>query len=228
MLCLPNAGGGATVYHSWAGKLPEGTELLAVRYPGRQERLAEPPMHSVAELVEGMYAELGPFLDLPLVLFGHSVGASIAHELALRLEREHDDVPALLVVSAGRGPGRGLPPEQADVTDEELINAITTLGGAQASAYEDPEMRALLLPMLRADYTVRATYEPSVKQVRCPVISYVGDADPGCSVPEARSWSQVAYSKFTCEVFPGGHFYLVPQQDAVLANLTPHLVALSW
>lgn len=228
LVALPNAGGGATVFHSWPEQLPAGTQLLAVRYPGRQERLAEDPMGSVAELAGAIADELGGLLDVPLTLFGHSVGASIAHEVALQLQERTGDQPELLVVSAGRGPGRGRPPGSEVVDDADLIREIVQLGGAGAAAYADPDLRALLMPMLRADFRMRATYAPSTTPVRCPVVSYVGDADPGCSVEEAGSWEQVAGAGFDLRVFPGNHFFLVPEQADVLADLSKRIAGQSW
>lgn len=228
LVALPNAGGGATVFHSWPGQLPEGTQLLAARYPGRQERLAEDPMPSVAALADAIAAELDGVRDLPLALFGHSVGASIAYEVALRLQGDGGEPPALLVVSAGRGPGRGRPPGPVEVEDADLIAEVVLLGGAEAAAYEDPDLRELLMPMLRADYRVRATYAPGTDPVYCPVVAYVGDADPGSSVDEAGSWEQVAPAGFDVRVFPGGHFYLVPEEHAVLTDLSIRLAELSW
>ncbi|HZM76914.1 MAG TPA: alpha/beta fold hydrolase [Candidatus Limnocylindrales bacterium] len=228
LVCLPNGGGAATFYRSWPAALPAGTELLAVRYPGRQERLAEPPLESVAQIVDGVAEAVKPLLDRPIVIFGHSIGASIGHELAIRMEEEFDHPPAMLVISSGRAPGLGRPPQHGEVTDEEIIAEIGRLGGAQASTFADPEFLELLMPMLRADFQVRAGYTPSRKQVSCPVVSYVGDEDPGCSVAEAGSWSEIAAVEFDLKVFAGNHFYLIPRQAEVLADLSQRIAGLSW
>lgn len=60
--------------------------MVAVQYPGRQERRTEPLVDSIEELADLIVPELEPWLDRPLTFFGHSMGASPAYEVALRLE----------------------------------------------------------------------------------------------------------------------------------------------
>ncbi|MEN3615167.1 alpha/beta fold hydrolase [Plantactinospora sp. ZYX-F-223] len=227
-MCLPNAGSGATVYRGWAGQLPSGTELLAVKYPGRQDRLAEPPIDDMERLVEQLAEALAPQIPGPFAIFGHSVGASIGHELALLLENRYDRTASTLFVSAGRAPGRGRPPQPAVVTEEALLVEIERLGGADRAMLADPEMRALVLPMLFADYRLRANYTPTLAAVSCPLVAYVGDTDPDCTEAETRMWAAATRDVFDHRVFPGDHFYLVPQEAALLADISCRLAALNW
>lgn len=70
LVCLPHAGGTATLFHGWAERLPHDVEMLAVQYPGRQERFAEPCIEDMAELAARITEALEPELAEPLVLFG--------------------------------------------------------------------------------------------------------------------------------------------------------------
>jgi pyochelin biosynthetic protein PchC len=228
LVCLPNAGSGASMYHAWLPHLPGGTEVLAVSYPGRQERFAEPPVDNMASLVSQLVVALEPELDLPLAIFGHSVGASIGHELALWLENKVGSVPVLLCVSGGRAPGRGRVPQLADVTEAELIAEIERLGGVEQATLADPELRGLLLPMMWADYRLRANYQPSRRTVGCPLVAYVGDSDADCTLEENLMWATATRDLFDSRVFAGDHFYLVPQRLPLLADLGVRLAAHGW
>ena len=78
LVCCPHAGGSAAFYTAWARLLPPHVELLAVQYPGRQDRLAEPAATSMDELAEAVAAVLrADRPDRDRVLFGHSMGASV-------------------------------------------------------------------------------------------------------------------------------------------------------
>lgn len=89
LVCLPHAGGTATLSHGWAGVLPRGVEVLATRYPGRQERFGEPCASSMTELADAITDALEPELDAPVAFFGHSLGSAVAYEVARRLEDRH-------------------------------------------------------------------------------------------------------------------------------------------
>ena len=74
-------------FHPVSAALAPKVEVLAVQYPGRQERRDEPGVQNIARLADRLLQVLADDLDRPLALFGHGVGASLAFELAGRLER---------------------------------------------------------------------------------------------------------------------------------------------
>ena len=63
LVCFPHAGGGAGSYREWPPLLPPWVELLAVQYPGREDRFPDPLIDDMHELVAQLAAALHPALD---------------------------------------------------------------------------------------------------------------------------------------------------------------------
>ncbi|WP_405775434.1 thioesterase II family protein [Streptomyces sp. NBC_00859] len=220
---FPHAGGSASTFRSWRHRLPVDVDLLAIRYPGREDRIMEPFVEDMDEMAGEIAAELAPLLDSGLVLFGHSMGAALAFEVALLLEGEHGRGPAMVVVSGRSAPGvggRDLP----DDNDESIIDFAKSLGSLNSVAYDDEDLRPLLLPALRADLRMIKNHCPQPgRTVKSPLLIYVGDSDPDVTVSEAYAWSHTSIGESSIKVFPGGHFYLVDSEAEVLDDLSARL-----
>lgn len=214
LLCFPHAGGAAGSYRALALALGADVEVLAVQYPGRQDRLAEPPVEDASELIEAVFEELPPaILDdgKPLALFGHSMGTVPAFEAARRLAAE-GRAPAALFASARQGPSwdwKGSPVNDLHVaTDEKLVAEIRRHGVAE-ELLALPEFLSLSLPALRSDYRLLHSYvyRPG-PLLECPLIALVGDQDPLVPPEHMKSWERETRGTFELVVLPGGHFYL--------------------
>lgn len=224
LVVLPHAGGNAAFYHDWGHALGRDVEVLVTRYPGRQERIAEPCVDAMESLADAVTAALLPLADVPLALFGHSMGASVAHEVTLRLEHRHGVRPAGLFVSARPAPHRLRPSTAYRDGDEALLAEVRKLGGTEGDLLADPELRELVMPAIRADFTLVGTYRPrSAVPVGCPVAAYAGDGDPAVAVGDVRAWSEVAPAGFSLTVLPGGHFYLTERRAELVADLASRL-----
>ncbi|GLW48132.1 thioesterase [Streptomyces sp. NBRC 14336] len=225
LLVLPHAGGSASFFHGWGTAFDDDTEVLVARYPGRHDRLTEACIDRMEVLAEQVTEALLPLLDVPVTLFGHSMGASLAYETALRLTRRHGVSPAALHVSSRKAPHRLTPRPLHEAGDEALIAEVRRLGGTDEALLADPDLREIVLPAIRADFTVVGTYGPRpADPVGCPVHAYIGDRDPSITVEDMSAWSDVAPRGFTLDVFDGGHFYLTERQrlltDAVSSRMT--------
>ncbi|MBL1110299.1 thioesterase [Streptomyces sp. 5-8] len=216
LVCLPHAGGSASFYRPVSVTMPESVDVLAVQYPGRQDRRDEPCATSIAELADHVTSVLLPWTDRPLLLFGHSMGATLGFEVARRLERDHDVVLRALFASARRAPSC---PRQENVhlrDDDGLVEEMRRLSGTDSAILDDDELIRMALPAIRADYRAAETYvyEPG-PNLTCPVVALVGDDDPKVTVDEARAWSRHTDAASECHVFEGGHFYLTSHQGKV-------------
>jgi pyochelin biosynthetic protein PchC len=167
---------------------------------------------------------LVPFLGAPMAMFGHSMGASAAHEVALRLEQRHEFTVDKLFVSA-RLPPKHIKPRNLHAKGEDAILAdVRRLGGADSAILDDPDMRALMMPAIRADYRIADTYQPgALPPLGSPVVAYVGDRDPDVSAWQARDWSEITGGGFDIATFPGGHFYLIPSEAELVRDLVRRL-----
>jgi pyochelin biosynthesis protein PchC len=227
LICFPHAGGSATSCFPFAQALTPGTDVLAVQYPGRQERRSEPPLDSIELLADALTRELLPCADRPLVFFGHSMGAIIAYETALRFEAAGVPV-AHLVASGRRAPSRYRPETVHLRGDEGILTELRVLRGTDSALLDDPEMQALILPALRTDYRAIETYRhaPDLRLERTPVTALTGDADPRTTIDEARSWSAHTAAAFDLRVLPGDHFFALSRPEAVVPVLAGLLAGL--
>lgn len=224
LVCLPHAGGTANFFHPWAAQLPAWIDHRAVCYPGRQDRLGEPCVTDMDTLADEVTRALAPLLDRPLALFGHSMGAAVAYEVALRLERDHATRPVRLFVSGRPAPHLAKVTNLAEHSDDDLVREIRALGEVDQGVLDDPDLRELILPPLRADYRLIDAYRPvEPPRTATPIVSYVGISDPGCSVPAARAWSELTTGGFDFRVFPGDHFYLLPAANELINDIVGRL-----
>ncbi|MER5852447.1 alpha/beta fold hydrolase [Streptomyces sp. NPDC002012] len=211
LVCFPHAGGGASSFHSFARALGPQVEVLAVQYPGRQDRRHEPPLPRLSELADRTaQALLASPGGAPYALFGHSLGALVAYETARRLDRA-GATPHRLFVSARCAPTTGPGPTDQLADDAALLAEVRRLGGGDA--LDDPEVQTLALPALRADYQALRSYTwQDGPGLRCPVTAMAGTEDPLCAPGDVTDWLRLSVVPGRSRVFPGGHFYL---QDRV-------------
>lgn len=229
LICFPHAGGGPSMYASWPRALPPEIELCAVQCPGREGRLGEPPVTSWEELVDRLSEALTPWTQDRFILFGHSLGAIFAYEIACRLSLKQRGRFTQLFVSGCRAPH--LPLEEPFVhglPKPDFVQALNRLDGTPAEILQCPELLEHFMPALRADFLLWETYryrrgDPLTE----PISVYGGRQDALVTAPMLHAWRRHTSSTFRCAMFDGGHFFLKDERAAVLAELSRDVRAIA-
>lgn len=216
LVCFPHAGGSASYFHPLSARFAPGVDVVALQYPGRQDRRQEPCLTDIGELADRITAEIAALDGLPTVFFGHSMGAVLAFETLVRLESRSGPGPYSLVASGRRGPATERTETVSEESDDALIREIKKLNGTSSSLLADDDILRMALPSLRGDYRAIESYRcPASRRIQAPVTVLTGDADPKTTLAEASTWVQHTSGDFRMQVYPGGHFFLQEHQAAV-------------
>lgn len=182
-------------------------DTWVVQLPGRGDRLAEPPIVCMDILASEIISSIGLLEKKPIILLGQSMGSLIAYEVACRLK---ESTITKLIVS-----GHGAPSSPAignrcrhTATDKDLIADIKRLGGTPQEVLSSPELLAVLLPALRADYHLLDNYKPTLDHtLHCDIHACAGESDLVVTPDSLSAWQNYTNASFLCDWFEDGHFY---------------------
>ena len=219
LFCFPYGGGGASIFRTWPQNLPETVEACAVQLPGREKRFLEAPFTDLRLVVHKLAEVLPPYLTGPFAFFGHSLGAFISFELARQLRRNNLNGLIHLFVSGQRAPQiPDADPQLYQLPDDEFIKQMhRRYEGTPLEVLQNTEMMKLLLPLLRADFTMSDTYTyMEDTPLDCPITAFGGLQDREASHNDLIAWRDQTRRSFSLKMFPGGHFFLKSAQIPLL------------
>jgi surfactin synthase thioesterase subunit len=229
LFCFPYAGAGAVAFRPWIAPLSPAVSVCPIRLPGRETRINEEPLQSMAALVKAIEAAIAPYLDHPFAFFGHSMGAAIAFELARSLRRHGKTLPVALYVSGGRAPQFRLnwtPPPPPD--DRELLEQLRRLDGIPSEVLENRQVMEYALPVLRADTALFRNYVYATEPpLPLPIFAYGGHSDPNVTAEHVEAWREQTTAAFVRREFAGGHFFINSGPDDFLRALLEDTLRLS-
>jgi medium-chain acyl-[acyl-carrier-protein] hydrolase len=210
LFCFPHAGAGASSFAEWPRWLPDDVELVAVQLPGREDRVRERPLTDMAPAVRTLALALRPYLGGSFAFFGHSGGALLAFELARALRQKRGVEPAHLFLSGQAAPDF---PSRAEpihhLPEPEFRAALHALGGTARAVVDNEDLMRLLLPVLRADFTLGEGYRFQPGPPLSTAITALGGVDDDRAPADAlEAWRRHTVGPFHRRIFDGGHFYL--------------------
>ena len=223
LVCVPFAGAGASFFHPWAALVGERLRIVALQPPGREWRLAEEPYTDVATAADGLLPGLVAQVDGPVALFGHSLGAVLAYELAHRLVARGAPV-ARLIVSGSPGPWTARTNRATGLADDDFLLRVREFAGYDHEALADEEMRELILPILRADVEMHENYRPGGDEpLPVPITAVHGRDDELVTTAQTGEWSKATSGEFTQVEVDGGHMYLTEDAAGLLRLIESEL-----
>ncbi|MEQ9607540.1 MAG: alpha/beta fold hydrolase [Kiloniellaceae bacterium] len=236
LFCLPYSGASAMVYARWRQALPPWLSVSPLELPGRgarrQEPLATDPHRLASDLAGDLARELVRDIDGDYALFGHSLGALLAFEIAHALLERGVRAPRALFAAGSEAPAvRDDSDMRRARTDAELIAELRDLEGTPREVLDDEEMMRLVLPVLRADFLLCGHYAYRRRSVLpCP-IHVLGGREDAVGEEALRAWAEETSGGFSLQFFDGSHFFIHGRQAAVLDAIERHLspgVRFNW
>lgn len=217
LFVFPHAGSGSAAYHFLARACKEDpVEIKIIQYPGREMRLKEAPCEDMQAMIAGLAADVrGLGAERPFAFLGHSMGALVAYEFTRRLAETGGPLPLRLFLSGRQAPQRpGLNLPVDSMSDAAFLDAVGRRYNAlPAELISNPEIMALVLPSLRADFKLMARYlyRPAAPLgVGLTLIN--GLDDPWVNKDSIGAWQAQSQQPIEQHWLPGGHFYM---SDAV-------------
>ncbi len=213
------------MFAGWGGCLRPGMEGWAALPRGRGMRWGEAVLNRVTAMVEDYLAglmESDSLLEKPYALYGHSLGALVAFEVARRLEASGVRRPQHLFVGAAAAPLAGpLHSRLGAMEDAEFVEAVQgRYQGIPAEVMAEPDLMAMMLPVLRADFEAYENYRYDAgAKVGCGITAFAGVEDEGATLEVMRGWGEVTEGGFDAVAVAGGHFFLNESRDVVVETI---------
>jgi surfactin synthase thioesterase subunit len=220
LLALPCAGASATMYLRWRRGLPEWVRLVPVELPGRGSRLGEPFVEDFHQLVTQLCDEQAEVMQGSYALFGHSMGALLAHGIALQQRQLSRPLPRMLFASASPAPGRRDPERFVGKdNDAALIADLREQGGTPEEVFGCAELLRLTLDTLGADYRLCESFDGiAAASLVTPIQVFAGQQD-SIAAERLDAWRYETENAFSLTWFEGGHFFIREREQEVLTAL---------
>ncbi|MCH5586566.1 alpha/beta fold hydrolase [Shimazuella sp. AN120528] len=197
------------MFQAWSDWLGSSVEIIAVELPGHGTRYREKLIPTAEEIATQVIPHILPFFDEPVFFLGHSMGAILAFETVRQLIALNAKAHHLYVIGA-------YPPYVkkeifTHQSDDSFVQQIYQLGGIPEGFFQDPDLKAYLLPILRNDFQLTERYNRKV-ELPCPLTVYAGDHDIP-SIKDLMRWKEVQPKSFTLKIFQGNHFFLHQEHE---------------
>ena len=212
-------------FQTLGGRLAGAVDLLAVRYPGRQDRLLEPCVERMDVLAD----RVTDALCRTWTVRSRCSATAWARRSPTRWPRSWSPGTGSCRAScSSRGTARRTSPgstSDPDIsTTRSSLGRIAALGEVDPVVFRSPKLRELVVPALRADLRLIHGYLPRAPaKVSAPDRRVPRHRGPGLRPGVGLGLGGADHRRLRLAAFPGDHFYLVPAQAELLADLTAQL-----
>ncbi|EPH02567.1 hypothetical protein HMPREF1531_01875 [Propionibacterium sp. oral taxon 192 str. F0372] len=212
VFCFHHAGGNASSYRPWVGIHPD-LDVIPVELPGKATRMKQPWVGDFSSLGVHLASEISRIAVEPVVLYGHSMGAAMAYQVAACLQGAARVEVAALVVAGRQAPGQILEGEyHSSMGLAALKQELVIAGGTPAEILADEAAMDLLLGPIQRDYMLHESFEHHSTILDAPILAFAGNQDPTLDSEAMRLWSGFTRGRFRLVTHDGGHFFPLEDQ----------------
>lgn len=214
LFCIPFSGGSGEAYFVWKKYLSAEIELLPIDLPGRGRRAQEKPCDVLDDLLDDISEQIIRQLreNDSYAIYGHSVGAMLAYETYYRIKEKSNHEPCHMFFSGRKAPQNMEKRSQNYLLpDEEFLKVIYMYGNNSRRAMENPSLRKMFMPILRADFKIGETYIYKDKDYKIPCNTTVINGSQDMSVADAdmNEWKNCTDKSCNIKKVLGGHFFIL-------------------
>ncbi|MFC6978844.1 thioesterase II family protein [Microbulbifer taiwanensis] len=218
LFCFPYAGGNASTFASWHNSLPGHVSVLGLQFPGRAGRIAEVPIDDMEELTTIVADNMCALIDDDYIMLGHSLGARVAFEVALKLVRKGFPGPKDFIASASPAPSvKRKDAPIYDLPETEFLEALRNMGGTPEIVLQNEELKTIFIPALRADFKLVDSYQQSLSKLNSRAHVFYGTGDHTVPLKDAKAWDLHFTRNCTLNAVDGNHFFIDSNKEKVLS-----------
>ncbi|MDR2713228.1 MAG: hypothetical protein LBB91_08985, partial [Clostridiales bacterium] len=222
LVCISYAGAGPSVFNGWADYLPSNFNLFCPGLAGKDKRFNEPAFKNINDSVNDITNSIinNCELNKRTIIFGHSLGAILSYEVARKLEKEYSSEQFHIVVCGSPGPTIKRKGKASGLSDEDFCKEVEQIAGYRHPSFENPLLRELLLPSLRADVLMHESYNHVwTEKTNISITCMFGNQDHVVSRDEALAWQDVTAGPLNVVVFDGGHMFWVESVGSIINKI---------
>ena len=211
MVCLPPAGSSAAIYYPWRKHIGNDFEIHAIEYPGHGIKAKDALVDDPAILAKQIAQEVKRVGDVPVILFGHSLGAALLWRVLKELEADAVPIRILLAVVSGRPMREFLrgPKNRHLMAQDEFIREIKKYNNFPDEILGNHEALQFFLRIFRNDFLLNEKMLNDKAMVtNIPLVALYGKEDPEiASVESMEAWAPCSNNWQGCFGVKGDHFY---------------------
>lgn len=217
LFCLPYAGGSASLYNKWRRYLEPELQLEPIELAGRGARINERLYNDRKEAVEDVFNVIkAKVAGLPYIIFGHSMGASIAYDLAHKIKDSELHDPLHLFFSGSSAPHVKDEKNYHLMEPEQFKAEVLKLGGTPPEFFKNIELMDIFLPLLRSDFKIAEarSYDEDIQPLTYNITVFQGKDDE-LTQEQCESWRLHTSGNCKIHYFDGGHFFIHEEEESI-------------
>lgn len=227
LFCIPYAGGLSSIYYGWREWVDPSIQLIPLELAGRGTCSHQPMYENMQAVVEDLFNRIRPQLDgTPFAIFGHSLGAMIAYELALYIKRQLG-LDAQHIFFSGKSPLHlHVDEKRYSMSDTEFEKYIISLGGIPDALIDCRELLDIFLPIIRSDMKLVDSFslnKNNIITLKSDISIYNGHSDHLVDKSTLEEWRLYSSGYIQFHHFSGGHFFINEYSKSVVNRINEML-----